>query len=50
MAAKFAARTPCCFLNGFPVLRVASSVRNAVAKIMANNKPENMLYKMVGET
>jgi hypothetical protein len=47
MAVKVTARTPCCFLNGFPVLRVGSGVRNAVAKIMANNKPESMLYTKV---
>ncbi len=44
MSIKYTSRTPSGFMNGFPVLRMPGTKRNAVSKIMANNKPESMLY------
>lgn len=43
MSIKYSSQAPYTAMNGFPILRVPTSMRESLSKIMADNKPESML-------
>jgi hypothetical protein len=44
MVIKYSSQTPFTIMNSFPVLRVPAGIRNALSKILLENKPESMLF------
>ena len=44
MTIKFASQTPYTIMNGFPVLRMATLLRDNLIKVLEDNKPESMLF------
>jgi len=43
MVIKYSSQTPYTVMNSFPVLRIPTATRNALNKILLENKPEPML-------